>query len=273
VRRRSIWGSIRRNGADIRKLSRAIEETQKFEQDFDPVIETLKENVDDMKKGFASQTLMIAQMKKSTDDMKDSIKDLEKITFEECWDKESDPLGEKYGGFVSSTVSGITCQAWASTTPHKPNMRIKGVSKLPENHCRNPDKSGGPWCYTTDKTKRWELCPVPICATGNAARKDDDEPEHLHDPPFLKYIPHLWPGGGECGDRTEPGIFYDGNDLAWRNGVETAAACAKQCAEEPQCHGWSHFAPAKRCYIKSSLTGPMVEFPGTESGPKPCNKM
>ena len=24
---------------------------------------------------------------------------------------------------------------------------------------------------------------------------------------------------GECGDRTEPGIFYDGNDLAWRNGV------------------------------------------------------
>ena len=82
VRRRSIWGSIRRNGADIRKLTRAIEETQKFEQDFDPVIETLKENVDDMKKGFASQTLMIAQMKKSTDDMKDSIKDLEKITFE-----------------------------------------------------------------------------------------------------------------------------------------------------------------------------------------------
>ena len=24
---------------------------------------------------------------------------------------------------------------------------------------------------------------------------------------------------GECGDRSEPGIFYDGNDLAWRNGV------------------------------------------------------
>ena len=27
---------------------------------------------------------------------------------------------------------------------------------------------------------------------------DEDEPEHLHDPPFLKYIPHLWPGGGDC---------------------------------------------------------------------------
>ena len=28
--------------------------------------------------------------------------------------------------------------------------------------------------------------------------------------------------------------------------VVTAAECAKQCADEPQCHGWSHFAPAKR---------------------------
>ena len=28
-----------------------------------------------------------------------------------------------------------------------------------------------------------------------------------------------------------------------------------------------------RCYIKSSLTGTMVEFPGTESGPKPCKTM
>ena len=26
---------------------------------------------------------------------------------------------------------------------------------------------------------------------------DGDEVEHLHDPPFLKYIPHLWPGGGD----------------------------------------------------------------------------
>ena len=28
--------------------------------------------------------------------------------------------------------------------------------------------------------------------------------------------------------------------------VVTAGECAKQCADEPQCHGWSHFAPAKR---------------------------
>ena len=28
--------------------------------------------------------------------------------------------------------------------------------------------------------------------------------------------------------------------------VETAKECAKQCADEAQCNGWSHFAPAKR---------------------------
>ena len=28
--------------------------------------------------------------------------------------------------------------------------------------------------------------------------------------------------------------------------VATAEECAKQCADEPQCNGWSHFAPAKR---------------------------
>ena len=78
-------------------------------------------------------------------------------------------------------------------------------------------------------------------------------------------------------------------DIILFDQVVAASDCAKQCADEPQCHGWSHFAPAKRyndddnimttttttttmirCYIKSSLTGPMVEFPGTESGPKPC---
>ena len=31
----------------------------------------------------------------------------------------------------------------------------------------------------------------------SSAAGDDGEPEHLHDPPFLKHIPHLWPGGGD----------------------------------------------------------------------------
>ena len=34
----------------------------------------------------------------------------------------------------------------------------------------------------------------------SSAAGDDGEPEHLHDPPFLKHIPHLWPGGGDGND-------------------------------------------------------------------------
>ena len=77
--RKSIWSNIRGNAADIKKL---IKETQQFEQEVGPVIDTLKENVEDMKEGFAAQTMLMAQMKTSVNDMKDSIGDLQKITSE-----------------------------------------------------------------------------------------------------------------------------------------------------------------------------------------------
>jgi len=92
----------------------------------------------------------------------------------------------------------------------------------------------------------------------------------LHDPPFLMYIPHIWPGGGQCGETVEKGIFYDGNDIAWRRDVKDAKKCAKMCNMEKQCHGWSHFAPRKMCYLKTTLAGNLVEFVGAQSGPKPC---
>ena len=42
-----------------------------------------------------------------------------------------------------------------------------------------------------------------------------DEPEHLHDPPLLKYIPHLWPGGGVDGGGDGAGVTVDhGSDSA-----------------------------------------------------------
>ena len=67
--------------------------------------------------------------------------------------------GASYEGGATLTVSGQVCQAWASTTPHS-----HGYTYLPENHCRNPDGEPGPWCYTTDPSRRWELCDVPLCA-------------------------------------------------------------------------------------------------------------
>ena len=48
------------------------------------------------------------------------------------------------------------------------------------------------------------------------------------------------------GDNVDDKDDDDDRDIVLVQQVVTAVDCAKQCAEEPQCHGWSHFAPAKR---------------------------
>ena len=57
----------------MKKLAKAINETQRFQQEFGPVVDTLKENMDDMKEGFASMTLMMAQMKMSIENLQNII--------------------------------------------------------------------------------------------------------------------------------------------------------------------------------------------------------
>merc|ERR550519_2084253 len=95
------------------------------------------------------------------------------VCLAQCYDQDLDPQGATYDGCVNTTVSGRTCQAWASTTPHN-----HGFTSLEENYCRNPDGEPGPWCYTTDSNKRWELCDAPICAaattTTTTTAKDGD---------------------------------------------------------------------------------------------------
>jgi len=84
-------------------------------------------------------------------------------------------LGREYTGTLSTTVSGRTCQAWASNTPHVPNEAAQDDANYPDgsrasarNYCRNPDSdSVGPWCYTTDPDTRWEQCDVPSCGASN----------------------------------------------------------------------------------------------------------
>ena len=68
-------------------------------------------------------------------------------------------MGRGYSGTTNKTKSGIGCQRWASNTPHYSHF-----VNQPENYCRNPDSTiGGPWCYTTNASVRWELCNIPIC--------------------------------------------------------------------------------------------------------------
>ena len=72
-----------------------------------------------------------------------------------------DVLGKLYRGKVNITKSGIQCQPWSSQSPHK---HSNTDASLYENYCRNPDgEVGGPWCYTMDKSKRWESCDIPVC--------------------------------------------------------------------------------------------------------------
>ncbi|CAG5108693.1 Oidioi.mRNA.OKI2018_I69.chr1.g3911.t1.cds [Oikopleura dioica] len=81
----------------------------------------------------------------------------------------ADPLGYYYTGHRTVTNSGRTCQKWSSQWPHSHSYRNQIISRFGErflntNYCRNPDNyNGGVWCYTTDPSKRWELCEIPTC--------------------------------------------------------------------------------------------------------------
>ncbi|XP_074165484.1 plasminogen isoform X1 [Sminthopsis crassicaudata] len=85
----------------------------------------------------------------------------------ECEDECMHCSGENYQGTISTTESGIQCQAWDSQEPHSheylpskfPNKNLK------KNYCRNPDGEPRPWCFTTSPNKRWEFCDIPRCST------------------------------------------------------------------------------------------------------------
>ncbi|CAB4014749.1 coadhesin-like isoform X2, partial [Paramuricea clavata] len=73
--------------------------------------------------------------------------------------------GSSYHGNISVTASGIPCQSWTEQCLHRHTMN----ETYPElnnaqNYCRNPKNSGQrPWCFTTDRNKRWEYCDIPRC--------------------------------------------------------------------------------------------------------------
>ena len=84
----------------------------------------------------------------------------------ECY---SDPRGKDYRGVVTWTNGGShgvarRCNNWENQSPHKHTMTPSnrpGTGLGMHSYCRNPDNmSGGPWCYTTDSSIRWQYCNV-----------------------------------------------------------------------------------------------------------------
>ncbi|XP_031523418.1 apolipoprotein(a) isoform X2 [Papio anubis] len=73
--------------------------------------------------------------------------------------------GQSYRGTYSTTVTGRTCQAWSSMTPHQHSRTPKNYPNagLTRNYCRNPDAEIRPWCYTMDPSVRWEYCNLTQC--------------------------------------------------------------------------------------------------------------
>ena len=75
----------------------------------------------------------------------------------------------RYVGNINITNTKKSCQRWDTQTPHRHRYttRDRFVDKrIDHNYCRNPapdPSSDGPWCFTTDRNKRWENCDIPIC--------------------------------------------------------------------------------------------------------------
>ena len=79
--------------------------------------------------------------------------------------------GSDYRGALSTTGSGLDCQAWTSQTPHThtygQDTAIGNAHGLGDhNFCRNPTGgASGLWCYTMVPSVRWAYCSqIPECS-------------------------------------------------------------------------------------------------------------
>lgn len=70
---------------------------------------------------------------------------------------------------TTRTVSGKRCQKWNSKSPHEPNKTMldylqRTTGNINHNQCAFADANDSqPFCYTTNRGKRWEHCNCKSC--------------------------------------------------------------------------------------------------------------
>ncbi|CAL1534363.1 unnamed protein product [Lymnaea stagnalis] len=107
--------------------------------------------------------------------------------------------GRWYNGTVNVTKSGHTCQRWEDKSPQKHDRSPLYFPELyaSDNHCRNPGgEERQPWCYTTNKLVRWEVCDIDPCETANIPADDmtrsDDIDDDYHEQLIIILVPVLF---------------------------------------------------------------------------------
>uniref|UniRef100_A0A672PM31 Plasminogen-like n=1 Tax=Sinocyclocheilus grahami TaxID=75366 RepID=A0A672PM31_SINGR len=146
--------------------------------------------------------------------------------------------GDTYRGPTSTTIVGVTCQAWSSMTPHQHAIFTPETHPdkgLESNQCRNPDNDvNGPWCYTTDRNKKWDYCQIPDC-DGLKCGQPAVKPKRC----FGRIVggciskAHSWPW--QISLRTRGKIHFCGGTLIDAQWVLTAAHCLER-SESPSAY-------------------------------------